>query len=217
MESRELYQARFKEYERLQKSGIWKVLCGHFFQKYIARDATVLDVGAGYCEFINNIQCGEKYAVDLNEDTIRFAHSDVKVFNRSSTNLDFLSDASVDVVFMSNFLEHLSGKDEVIGTLKEVSRVLKPRGRVLILQPNIKFLYKEYWDFFDHNVPLSDKSMVEALRYTGFEIERVVPKFLPYTTKSAMPKNLFLIKLYLKLPVLWRILGRQMFIIGNKK
>ena len=217
MESKELYQRRFKQHERLQKSGIWKVLCGFFFQKYIGRDAIVLDVGAGYCEFINNIECKEKYAVDLNEDTMHFAHSDIKVFKRSSTNLDFLSSGSVDVVFMSNFLEHLKSKEDVIRTLKEAWRVLSSGGRIMLLQPNIKFLYKEYWDFFDHNIPLSDKSMAEALQYAGFEIDEVVPKFLPYTTKSAIPKNLALIKLYLRLPFLWRILGRQMFIIARKK
>jgi|SRR5208337_2802281 len=217
MEAKELYQTRFKEYERSQKSAVWKVLCNHFFQKYVASDAVVLDVGAGYCEFINNIQCKKKYAVDLNEDTINFAHSDVEVFNCSSTNLGFLPNNSIDVVFMSNFFEHLNSKDEIIGTLKEAYRVLKSEGHIMILQPNIKFLYKDYWDFFDHNIPLSDKSMAEVLQCTGFEINKVLPKFLPYTTKSKIPKNLFLIRFYLKFPFIWKILGKQMVIIASKK
>jgi hypothetical protein len=34
-------------------------------------------------------------------------------------------------------------------------------------------------NFFDHHIPLSDKSLVEALRMVGFRIEQALPKFLP--------------------------------------
>jgi len=122
-----LYEKRF-EGELYKKNEIWKVLCSSFFQKYIPKDSVVLDIGAGYCEFINNIQCTKKYAVDLNEDTPNFANTDVKVFTCLSTDLSFLSDDSIDMVFMSNFLEHLKTKEAVIKTLSEVFRVLKPGG-----------------------------------------------------------------------------------------
>jgi len=90
-------------------------------------------------------------------------------------------------------------------------------GVILILQPNIKFAYKEYWDFFDHNVPLSDKSLVEALGIAGFEVDKVIPAFLPYTTKSRLPQWELLVRIYLKIPFIWRILGKQVFVIGRKK
>jgi len=211
-----LYRNRFDEQELQQKNKIWKVLCNSFFQKWIKKDFTVLDIGAGYCEFINNIQCAQKYAIDLNEETSNFAHSDVKVFNCFSTDLSFLSDDSIDMVFMSNFLEHLKTKDEIIKTLSEIMRILKVGGGVMILQPNIRYAYKEYWDFFDHHIPLSDRSLVEALQMVGFKIEKVLPKFLPYTTKSKIPKNTLLVKIYLKIPFVWKIMGKQMFILARK-
>lgn len=216
MRIEKLYKDRFGDKERLQKNKIWAVLCDSFFQKYIAEDSTVLDVGAGYCEFINNIQCKEKYAVDVNEDTLEFANPDVKVFKCPSTNLFFLPDNSLDVVFISNFLEHLKTKEELINSLFEINRVLKTGGSIIILQPNIRYLYKYYWDFFDHYIPLSDKSMTEALQITGFKIEYALPKFLPYTTKSRIPQNPLLVKIYLKIPLLWKAMGRQMFILGRK-
>ncbi|MGQ9631410.1 MAG: methyltransferase domain-containing protein [bacterium] len=144
---RELYRARFDPKELEAKNKIWKILCDDFFQRYIDKEDIVLDIGAGYCEFINNIKCRAKYAVDLNEDTQRFANADVTAYNISSTNLSVFEDNYIDVVFISNFLEHLKDKDEVILTLAEVNRVLKDDGKVLILQPNIKYLYKDYWDF----------------------------------------------------------------------
>jgi len=127
-EIKKLYKNRFSETEIQKKNIIWKVLCEFFFQKYINKDSIVLDIGAGYCEFINNINCKEKYAIDLSEDTPSFANPDIKVFNNSSTNLFFLSDNSIDMVFMSNFLEHLKNKEEVVRTLSEVMRVLKVGG-----------------------------------------------------------------------------------------
>jgi ubiquinone/menaquinone biosynthesis C-methylase UbiE len=217
MEIGKLYKNRFDEIERHQKYSIWKVLCNSFFQQYIPKDSTVLDIGAGYCEFINNIHCAKKYAVDINEDIINFANSDVKIFNTLSTDLSFLPPDSVDVVFMSNLLEHLRTKEDIIKTLSEIFRVLKPGvGKIMILQPNIRYLYKEYWDFFDHYIPLSDKSIVEVLQMIGFRVESVIPKFLPYTTKSRIPKSPFLVKVYLKTPFIWRIIGKQMFIVAKK-
>ena len=198
---------------RQQKNNIWRVLCRSFFQKYIPKDSIVLDIGAGYCEFINNIKCAGKYAVDLNEDTPNFANNDVKVFNCPSIPF---SDNSMDMVFMSNFLEHLKTKEEVIKTLSDIFRVLKAGGGVMILQPNIRYLYKEYWDFFDHHIPLSDKSLIEVLQMVGFRIEQALPRFLPYTTKSKIPQKPFLVEIYLKMPFVWKIMGKQMFILGRK-
>ncbi len=211
-QTEQLYRARFAKEHLPAKNAVWKVLCECFFQKYIALDSAVLDIGAGYCEFINNIRCGSKYAVDLNDKTSEYAAPDVKVFKCQSTNLSVFKDASIDVCFMSNFLEHLESRRDIIATLTEVLRILKPGGRILILQPNIRYLYRQYWDFFDHHIPLSDKSLAEALRSIGFIIETVIDRFLPYTTKSSIPQNPWLVRLYLKIPLAWRIIGRQAFI-----
>ena len=178
-----LYKNRFEgHYE--QRDQLWKILCGSFFQAFVGEGDTVLDIGAGYCEFVNYIRCAKKYAVDLNKDTPAFANLDVCVFTCPSTNLSPIADLTVDVVFMSNFLEHLASRADVLKTLHEIHRILKTQGKVMILSPNIKYASKEYWDYFDHFLPLSHKSLVAALRLAGFEVEWVIPRFLPYTTGS---------------------------------
>jgi ubiquinone/menaquinone biosynthesis C-methylase UbiE len=211
-----LYQGRFSEKEVVDKSRIWEVLCKNFFQVYVSLNDTVLDLGAGYCDFINNIQCREKLAVDLNDDTPSLAHADVKVQQASSTDLSFLADQSVEVVFTSNFLEHLRTKEEALQTFNEVHRVLKKGGLFLILQPNIRHVGFEYWDFFDHHIALTDKSLVEGLLIKEFKIKRVISKFLPFTTKSKIPQHPFLVWLYLKIPFVWRIMGKQSFLVAEK-
>jgi ubiquinone/menaquinone biosynthesis C-methylase UbiE len=214
-EIRRLYKSRF-EGDHLRRDRIWKTLCGSFFQAFVRENDTVLDIGAGYCEFINNIKCAKKYAVDLNEDTPAFANPDVSVLAFPSTDLSCFADLTFDVVFMSNFLEHLASKSDLLKTLSEIYRILKRRGQIMILSPNIRYAGKEYWDFFDHCLPLSHKSLLEALRLAGFQVELMIPRFLPFTTKSRIPQKSFLIKAYLKLPLAWKWIGKQYFVVGCK-
>jgi SAM-dependent methyltransferase len=211
-----IYRRRFNEYECEQKNKIWEVLCPAFFQKYVPLDAVVLDIGAGYCEFINNIRCREKFAVDLNEDTPKHANPDVSVTSAPSTDLGFLPDHSIDRVFMSNFLEHLITKQEVLKTFEEIFRVLKPGGKVITLHPNIRYLYMDYWDYFDHHVPLTEKSIAEGLEIVGLKVELSIDRFLPFTTKSRIPKHPILVKLYLMFPIVWKIMGKQALVIAAK-
>jgi SAM-dependent methyltransferase len=211
-----LYNQRFPEAVLAQKHAIWKVLCSDFFSRYVKPTDTVVDIGAGYCEFINNIAAGTKIAVDLNPDVRRFAAADVRVINESCTAIRELDSASVDVVFMSNFLEHLPNKDIVLDTFRESARILRKGGRVMVLQPNIRYLPGEYWDYFDHHTPLTERSLVEGLQLAGLEPTTVIAKFLPYTTKSRLPQAPWLVQLYLKVPLAWHVLGKQAFVVATK-
>ena len=117
---------------------------------------------------------------------------------------------------MSNFLEHLRTKKEVLKTFKEVFRVLKAGGKVITLHPNIRYLYKDYWGYFDHHVPLTDKNIDEGLEVVGFKVEISIDRFLPFTKKSKIPKHPTLVKLYLMFPFIWRFMGKQTLVIAEK-
>lgn len=212
-----LYQHRFPNEELANKNRVWQVLCTQYFNRFVKPTDTVIDIGAGYCEFINNIQAAQKIAVDLNPDVCRFAADGVLIINESCTAVSSIPSASVDAVFMSNFLEHLPTKDLVLQTLRESARMLRPGGRVVILQPNIRFLYDKYWDYFDHHTPLSDRSLVEGVLMAGLDPKVVIPKFLPYTTKSRLPQAPWLVSLYLRVPLAWHILGKQALVVAYKR
>jgi SAM-dependent methyltransferase len=216
MDLQTLYSQRFPEQNLAHKNAIWKVICDSFLSKYVRPTDTVVDVGAGYCEFINNIDCARKIAVDLNPDVRRFANPGVEVINESCTAISALDAASVDVVFMSNFLEHLPNKQLILETFKEAYRILKSGGNIIVLQPNIRFVPGEYWDFFDHHTPLTDRSLCEALMLEQFNIKYVIAQFLPYTTKSLLPQAPWLVRLYLAVPLAWRFLGKQALVVGVK-
>jgi ubiquinone/menaquinone biosynthesis C-methylase UbiE len=210
-----IYADRFDKDEK-KRQVMWKILCKDYFQKFIGKDDVVLDLAAGYCEFINNIQCGKKIAVDLNAATKKKAAKDVKVYQALSTDLPKDLSSKIDIVFTSNFFEHLDSKDELIDTLKEVYRVLKPGGELLILQPNIRLVGSQYWDYVDHTLPLTDRSLEEAFHLTNFRTVFKKVRFLPYTANSRIPALPILIRFYLKFPLAQFIMGKQSFMIGIK-
>lgn len=211
-----LYQARFSSAEQATRQRIWQVLCDDFFSRYIGPEDTVLDLACGYGEFINAVRCARRIALDVNPECRRHLSPDVAFFNQSCERLDCVADASVDVVFESNFLEHLPDKNVLTGVVREVHAKLKPHGRFILMQPNIRYTGGAYWDFYDHFIPLTHLSCAELLQNCGFRIEVMIPRFLPYTTKSALPQHPLLVKLYLRLPPIWRLLGKQFLIVARK-
>jgi len=213
-ELEKMYQRRFGGDTEFRDK-MYKVLCEEFFQKYIPKDSTVLDVAAGYCEFINNIKAKKKIALDLNSDVRKFAGKDVEVMISSSTDMEKIPDGSVDVAFTNNFFEHLSWED-IRKTIMEVHRVLKKGGKFLVVQPNIRYCGNNYWMFFDHITPIDDRSLTEVLEINGFKVLECRPKLLPYTTKGHLPKSIFLLKLYLKMPIAHQIFGQQAFLYAKK-
>jgi SAM-dependent methyltransferase len=208
-----IYQRRFSPDLKFRQA-MWQVLCREFFQQYVPTDSTIMEIGAGYCEFINSIQGRRRIALDLNPDVHKYAGEGVEVINNSSTNLTALPDSAIDIAFASNFFEHLT-REDIVQTMREVYRVLKPGGRFLILQPNIRFCQRDYWMFFDHITPLDDRSLSEALETNGFAVIKNLVRFLPYTTKSRLPNSILLLRAYLKLPLAWRIFGQQSFLVAR--
>jgi ubiquinone/menaquinone biosynthesis C-methylase UbiE len=211
-----LYRNRFRPDELPRRMAVWKALCSGFFQPLIGPDRIVLDLACGYGEFINNISAQKKYAVDLNPDARGHLGKDVEFCLGRADAVAAVPDGAVDVVFASNFLEHLRTKDECDAVLAEILRMLSPGGRFIVMGPNIRYLAAEYWDFYDHYLPLSHLSLAEGLAQAGFDVEQVIARFLPYTTRSALPQHPALVALYLKVPLVWRALGKQFLLVGRK-
>lgn len=212
---REQYRNRFTEAEQYRKA-LWAVLCESFFQRHIPTDSTVLDLGCGWGEFISNIKAGTKYAIDLNPDAGDKLGNDVNFINQSCADHWPVAEQSLDVVFTSNFLEHLPDKAAVEASIEQAQRCLKPGGKIICLGPNIRFLPGEYWDFWDHHIPISEHSLAELLELKGFDVEEKHGKFLPYTMSDGNHPNLLLVKLYLKIPLAWKVMGRQFLVIATR-
>jgi SAM-dependent methyltransferase len=211
----ELYRNRFPEQGLARKAQIWQVLCRHYFQRFIDPASTVADLACGYGEFINNIRAGRKIAIDLNADARDHLADDILFHQVSAAELSSVVDGEADVIFTSNFLEHLPDKATLESLLDQVRSALRPGGRFIIMGPNLRCLPGEYWDFYDHSLGLTDRSLSEVLTLKGFQVETCVGRFLPYTTQGALPTHPFLVRLYLGVPLVWRFFGKQFFIVAR--
>lgn len=208
-----LYSKRFMDNIEFRKD-MYKSLYKNFLSQFIHCESTVLEVGAGYCELINSIEARRKIAVDINPDIKKYADPSVITHVGSSVQLDMIPGSSIDIVIANNFFEHL-GREEIIIMIQNIKRVLKPDGSLLVIQPNYRYCYKDYWMFFDHITPLDDRSMQEVLEANDFTVSLCIPKFLPYTMKSILPKSIKYFNFYIKMPILWQVFGKQFFLISR--
>ena len=211
-----LYRRRGSAAQQRARERVWQVLCRHFFQRYVGETDAILDLGCGLGEFSRFIRAGRKIAVDSNPDAAARLPPEIEFRVADARQLDFIASGALDVCFTSNFFEHLPSKQELDAVLSEIHRILRPGGSLIVLQPNIRYAPGAYWDFYDHHLPLSDRSCAQALDKAGFEIVEVVGRFLPFTTWSAWPKHPLLVRLYLRLRPAWRVLGRQFLIVARK-
>jgi hypothetical protein len=192
---------------------VWEAIA-EYLQRYIPQEGSVLDLGSGYCDFINAIRARSRWAVDLYLDPARFVESGVVPLQRDVTDLAEIGDASLDAVFASNLLEHLPD-DRLIATAQMVLQKLKVGGRLLLIQPNFAYCYRRYFDDYTHCRVFTDVSLADFLRSQGFSIERVAPRFLPFSMKSRAPKWKLLVRLYLRLPL--KPFAAQMLVIARKE
>lgn len=210
-----IYAYRFRDVDHAKRSMVWGELA-QFMHAKLGRPTSILDPAAGMCEFINAIPCTEKWGVDLNGSFIRaHAGKDVHVVV-GDTRTVVLPKDHFDAVFVSNLLEHLNSQEEVAAFLEKLHSHLKPGGRIAVMGPNFKYVYKAYFDFADHTVILSELGLAEHLYGAGFEVERIFPRFLPLSFRGALPINRFLVRTYLSMPWAWRFFGKQFLLIGRK-
>ncbi len=210
------YEMRFAGNARY-RDAVWRVLTSQFFQRWIPPESTVLDVGAGWGEFINNISAKRKFALDLNDQAESHLNEDITFLNQKATEPWEIEPGSVDVIFSSNFLEHLPDHAAVFQTIAHIRTCLKDQGKLILMGPNIKFTGTRYWDFWDHRVPLTEASLAEVLGMQHFSITICRDRFLPFTMAGGFNPPLVFLKLYLQVPLAWRVFGKQFLIVSTKE
>lgn len=184
--------------------------------RFVERDApdvgTLVELGAGYCDFLNQFPAKRRIGFDLNPEMRRFAAAGVELRIESALTLPSIAPASIDLLFASNFLEHLDA-DELDELLPAVRRALSPRGRLILLQPNHRLCAEHYFDDPTHRTIFDDVNIGEWLARHGLRVVKLVPGLLPFSMNSRLPKWGWLTRLYLSLP--FRPLAAQMYVVAE--
>lgn len=215
-----IYARRFADTAEY-RGRVWDVLApwlARFLPRPGASPASraILDLGCGYGEWINRAPATRRHAMDLNAAARDHLDPEVVFHEQDCTREWPLPPASLDAVVTSNFFEHLPDKAALRATLRQAFRALRPGGRLIAMGPNIAALGGIYWDFFDHHVALTDRSLAEVLALEGFTVVRAIPRFMPYTLVGGRRYPLFFVRAYLALPVAWPFLGRQFLVIAER-
>jgi ubiquinone/menaquinone biosynthesis C-methylase UbiE len=188
---------------------LWQTLVACVFQKQIPPGGVVLELGAGYGDFINAVKAGRRLAVDVWPGMLQHLDAGVEGIVTRITQLDGVADGSIDYVFSSNCFEHVS-QSELVECLAQLRRKMKPGAMLTIVQPNFKYCAREYFDDYTHVSIYTEKGLSDLLAANGFTIVRCVPRFMPFSIKGRLPVHPLLIRLYLTSP--FRPLAGQMLI-----
>jgi hypothetical protein len=209
-----LYEYRFRGIEQRRRDSVWVELAPKVFQ-LLGRPDRVLDPAAGRREFIRAVPAPERWAVDAVDydegQSDAGVHLIVSDIMRAQLPREYFGG-----VFVSNFLEHLPSQEAVATFLEKMRDCMASGGRIAIMGPNFRYCAREYFDFADHTVILTERGVAEHLYAAGFEPLEVHPRFLPYSFTGRLPSHPALVRAYLRMPPAWRIFGKQFLVVAER-
>lgn len=115
-----------------------------WLRQFITPESSVLDIGCGVGRIEKHLApfCARLCAVDVSDEMIRRARrrtagiANVEFYRANSTDFSIFPTATFDLVFSFFVLQHLDHEDAFL-TLREISRVLKPKARAVLQFPNL--------------------------------------------------------------------------------
>jgi SAM-dependent methyltransferase len=188
---------------------LWETLWRYYFSAMVDPNDCVLDLGAGYGNFINAAVARRRIAVDAWDGFPAHLAAGIEHKVGSVADLEFLDDGAVDFAFASNLFEHLT-RDDFSAVLAALRRKLSAKGTLTIVQPNYRYAFREYFDDYDHKSVYSHVSLADYLTANGYEVFQVEPRFMPLSVKGRLPVSPFLIRAWLASPI--KPIGKQMLI-----
>jgi SAM-dependent methyltransferase len=209
-----LYTYRFRGIDQDSRQAVWNAITPKL-AAWLGNPSRVLDPAAGRGEFVHAIDAEERWVVDSVEYDETVRDPAVKVVIGDARFVE-LPQGHFDGVFVSNLLEHLATQDDVARFLTRMRDTMSPEGRIAVLGPNFRYCAKTYFDCADHTLALTHVAVAEHLSAAGFEVERIVPRFIPYSFRSRIPQAPWMVRAYLRFPPAWRLLGKQFVVVARK-
>jgi SAM-dependent methyltransferase len=209
-----MYEYRFKGVDQARRQAVWNEISVDIYRR-MGRPSIILDPSAGRCEFLNALSDSERWSVDQ-VDNSSFRDPSIRALMSNIFEAE-LPSCFFDGVFASNFLEHLESPQQVARFLNLMRKAMVPGGRIAILGPNFRYCSREYFDCADHILALTDVSVAEQLYASGYAIDKIIPRYLPFSFRGILPPSRRLTRLYLRSPLAWHLLGKQFLVVATKE
>lgn len=194
------------------RSAVWRHICD-YLSRWISADDDVLELGAGWCDFSNEVKARSVTALDIDAVVAKAAREGVRAVVGDCSDLSQFADGSFDDVVASNLLEHLE-RPVTDKLLAEAARILRPGGRLVLIQPNFRLNPNEYFDDYTHVAIFTDRSLRDLLTASGWNVEHVAARFLPLSMRSRGSALTFLVPWYLRSPV--KPFAGQMLVVATR-
>jgi SAM-dependent methyltransferase len=193
------------------RAPVWEHIC-RYLERFVPADAAVLELGAGWCDFSNQIKAARVVAMDLDDVVTTAAGPGVESIVGDCTDLSRFADGEFDIIFASNLLEHLE-RPQTERLWAGAARALRPGGRLILMQPNFRLNPGGYFDDYTHVSIYTDRSLADHLSALGWNIDVTMPRFLPLTLRSKASRLTFLVPAYLRSPI--KPLAGQMLLVAS--
>jgi SAM-dependent methyltransferase len=149
-----------------------KLLDRHFPKSEGARKHRILDVGCGTGTLLKYFsRYGVAQGVDMDEDAIAFCHmrGAHRVQKVGPLPLPF-DDNTFDLITILDVLEHI---DDDEGTLRELYRILRPGGMLMVSVPAYQFLWGPQDEISKHKRRYIAPQIRALLKQTGFQVKKL--------------------------------------------
>lgn len=141
------------------------------YRKYV--EDTVLDLGCGDLTYTKEWTKWHfhVHGIDSNKK-VQYIGVYKKDFEENEFLIDFekdklpYDDCTFDIIFTKSVIEHVANTDHF---LRQIYKVLKPGGRIIILVPAWEYNYRWFYDDPTHIKPFHRKGLQDALRLAGFK------------------------------------------------
>jgi 2-polyprenyl-3-methyl-5-hydroxy-6-metoxy-1,4-benzoquinol methylase len=136
------------------------------------KHAHILDFGCGFGQFLRELSgrgYGNVSGYDIEPEAIAFCRANgLQIIDGNSASLGDL-DSRYDFILSSHVIEHLP-KDAVISTLRDLRKLLRPGGTLLVCVPNAQANTGSYWAYedFTHHTVYTSGSLHYVLSKAGF-------------------------------------------------
>lgn len=175
-----MHKEFYAEYYRIEDKHWWFVGRRHvlltILDKYIKRNAQssrrILDVGCGTGTMLGYLaRYGQAQGIDADEEAVRFCRE------RGVANVQLVTtptlpfeDGAFDLITILDVLEHI---DDDAGTLRELYRLLRPGGALLVSVPAYRFLWGAQDEISNHKRRYTASQLRGRLSGAGFQVRRL--------------------------------------------
>lgn len=176
-----MHKEFYAEYFKIEDKHWWFVGRRRIFldslDKYLTkplngRERRILDMGCGTGTMLNYLsRYGNAEGIDADEEAVRFCHERgvTQVRQVDSMPLPF-EDNTFDLVAALDVIEHI---DDDRGTLRELYRVLRPGGILMLSVPAYRFLWGAQDEISNHKRRYIAPQMRSRLTEAGFKVRKL--------------------------------------------